>query len=135
MASIRDAQIVLGEDGEGEAVPHEQGDEVPHAGGLVAEKLPDLAGEFLGRVGAARGGEAAAQTVAVEVVQHVERRHAQPSGYVRISAELWRAELEPGASPVEPGNRIRVIAVRGLTLLVPADESNESLVVAESSEQ
>ena len=49
----------------------------------------------------------------------------RPSGYVRVSAELWRAELEPGAPPVEPGGRIRVIGVRGLTLLVQADESEQ----------
>ncbi len=48
-----------------------------------------------------------------------------PSGYVRISAELWRAELEPGAPPVEPGGRIRVVGVRGLTLSVEADESEQ----------
>ena len=46
-----------------------------------------------------------------------------PSGYVRISAELWRAELARGAPPVEPGDRIRVLGVRGLTLVVESDES------------
>ena len=49
----------------------------------------------------------------------------RPSGYVRISAELWRAELEPGAPPVEPGDRIQVTSVRGLTLVVVAAESEE----------
>jgi membrane protein implicated in regulation of membrane protease activity len=48
----------------------------------------------------------------------------RPSGYVRISAELWRAELEPGAPPVEAGDRVRVNRVRGLTLVVEADEQN-----------
>jgi membrane protein implicated in regulation of membrane protease activity len=47
----------------------------------------------------------------------------RPSGYVRISAELWRAELRPGSPPVEPGDRIRVLGVRGLTLAVEPDES------------
>jgi membrane protein implicated in regulation of membrane protease activity len=47
----------------------------------------------------------------------------RPSGYVRISAELWRAELPRGAPPVEPGDRIRVLGVRGLTLVVEPDES------------
>ena len=47
----------------------------------------------------------------------------QPSGYVRISAELWRAELQPGSPPVEPGDRIRVLGVRGLTLVVERDAS------------
>jgi membrane protein implicated in regulation of membrane protease activity len=46
----------------------------------------------------------------------------RPSGYVRISAELWRAELRQEAAPVEPGDRIRVLAVRGLTLVVESDD-------------
>ena len=46
-----------------------------------------------------------------------------PSGYVRISAELWRAELPPGSPPVEPGDRVRVLRVHGLTLVVEPDTS------------
>lgn len=49
----------------------------------------------------------------------------RPSGYVRVSAELWRAELEPGAPPVQPGGRVRVTGVRGLTLVVKPEESEE----------
>ena len=49
----------------------------------------------------------------------------RPSGYVRISAELWRAELEPGASPVEAGDRVRVTGLRGLTLVVERDGSED----------
>jgi membrane protein implicated in regulation of membrane protease activity len=44
-----------------------------------------------------------------------------PDGYVRIGAELWRAELPSGAQPVARGASVRVRAVRGLTLLVEAD--------------
>ncbi len=47
----------------------------------------------------------------------------RPSGYVRISSELWRAELQPGAPPVERGDRIRVLGVHGLTLVVEPDDS------------
>lgn len=47
----------------------------------------------------------------------------KPSGYVRVSAELWRAELQPGSPLVEPGDRVRVLGVRGLTLIVEPDES------------
>ena len=49
----------------------------------------------------------------------------QPSGYVRISAELWRAELQPGSAPVEPGDRVRVLSVHGLTLVVEPDDREE----------
>jgi membrane protein implicated in regulation of membrane protease activity len=47
----------------------------------------------------------------------------QPSGYVRISSELWRAQLRPGSPPVEPGDRVRVLRVHGLTLVVEPDAS------------
>jgi membrane protein implicated in regulation of membrane protease activity len=46
----------------------------------------------------------------------------RPAGYVRIGAELWRAELKPGTPPVEPGNLVRVTGVRGLTLVVEVDD-------------
>jgi membrane-bound ClpP family serine protease len=49
----------------------------------------------------------------------------RPSGYVRVSAELWRAELPPGAAPVEPGDRVRVLGVHGLTLVVESDDSED----------
>ncbi len=40
-----------------------------------------------------------------------------PIGYVRIRGELWRAEAaEP--SPIPAGSRVRVAAIRDLTLLV-----------------
>lgn len=44
-----------------------------------------------------------------------------PSGYVRVGAELWRAELVPGNPPVAEGDAIRVRAIRGLVLHVEAD--------------
>jgi membrane protein implicated in regulation of membrane protease activity len=46
-----------------------------------------------------------------------------PSGYVRISAELWRAELRSESPAVERGQRVRVLGVRGLTLVVEPDQS------------
>ena len=46
------------------------------------------------------------------------RERIDPSGYVRVGAELWRAELAPGCAAVEPGAHVRVLAVRGLTLIV-----------------
>ena len=41
-----------------------------------------------------------------------------PSGYIRIGAELWRAEAVRTDEPIPPGSRVTVRAVRGLTLLV-----------------
>lgn len=41
-----------------------------------------------------------------------------PRGIVRLGAELWRAEASPRDTPIEDGRRVRVTAVRGLTLVV-----------------
>ena len=41
-----------------------------------------------------------------------------PSGYVEVGAQLWKAEIVEGGSPVRRGERVRVCSVRGLTLLV-----------------
>jgi membrane-bound serine protease (ClpP class) len=39
----------------------------------------------------------------------------RPEGQVRIQGELWRARCESGA---DPGDKVRVVARNGLTLLV-----------------
>ena len=39
----------------------------------------------------------------------------RPQGQVRVQGELWRARCEAGAGP---GDRVRVVERRGLTLLV-----------------
>jgi membrane protein implicated in regulation of membrane protease activity len=41
-----------------------------------------------------------------------------PSGYARLGSELWKAELASGSGPVLVGSAIRVVEVRGLTLIV-----------------
>lgn len=41
-----------------------------------------------------------------------------PQGHVRVRAERWKAELAPGARPVEADEPVRVVGLRGLTLLV-----------------
>jgi membrane protein implicated in regulation of membrane protease activity len=41
-----------------------------------------------------------------------------PSGYVRLGSELWKAELVPGSETASVGSAIRVVEVRGLTLVV-----------------
>ncbi len=46
-----------------------------------------------------------------------------PEGYVRVGAELWRAELVRGR--VERGAALRVVEVRGLTLVVEPEEGGE----------
>jgi membrane-bound serine protease (ClpP class) len=55
------------------------------------------------------------------------RSPIDPEGQVWIEGALWRARLGDGAAPVRPGDRVRVEAVEGLTLMVspepPAAES------------
>jgi membrane protein implicated in regulation of membrane protease activity len=46
-----------------------------------------------------------------------------PSGYVRLGGELWRAEGTVGALPIPKDGAVRVCEVRGLTLIVEPDES------------
>ncbi len=41
-----------------------------------------------------------------------------PTGYVRVGSELWQARIERDASPIEPGEKIRVRSVEQLTLWV-----------------
>ena len=41
-----------------------------------------------------------------------------PSGYVRLGSERWKAELVSGSGMVPVGSAIRVVEVRGLTLVV-----------------
>ena len=53
----------------------------------------------------------------------VVTRRLDPSGQVRVGAELWRAEVSEGAEPLEPGERVRVNAIHGLILRVePAED-------------
>jgi membrane protein implicated in regulation of membrane protease activity len=48
-----------------------------------------------------------------------------PSGYVRLGSELWKAELVPGSETASVGSAIRVVEVRGLTLVVEPVTSAE----------
>ena len=41
-----------------------------------------------------------------------------PSGYVEIRGELWRAHVEEGSAPIRAGEMVEVGDVRGLTLIV-----------------
>lgn len=46
------------------------------------------------------------------------RTSIDPEGRVWLGGTLWSARLADGASPVEPGAKVRVEAVDGLTLVV-----------------
>jgi membrane-bound ClpP family serine protease len=46
------------------------------------------------------------------------RERLDPEGWVRVGAELWRAEVARGHAPVEAGAAVRVVAVDSMTLHV-----------------
>jgi membrane protein implicated in regulation of membrane protease activity len=48
-----------------------------------------------------------------------------PSGYVRLGSERWKAELASGSQAVSAGSAIRVVELRGLTLIVEPVTSAE----------
>ena len=48
-----------------------------------------------------------------------------PSGYVRLGSELWKADLVCGSRAASVGSAIRVVEVRGLTLIVESVTSAE----------
>jgi membrane protein implicated in regulation of membrane protease activity len=45
------------------------------------------------------------------------RERLAPDGYVQMRGELWQAEVQ-GGKPVEAGQKVRVLRLRGLVLLV-----------------
>jgi membrane protein implicated in regulation of membrane protease activity len=52
----------------------------------------------------------------------VARRRLAPRGTVAFGVELWRAEIEPAGRPIDEGATVRVVSVRGLTLIVAEDD-------------
>jgi membrane-bound serine protease (ClpP class) len=53
------------------------------------------------------------------------RTSLDPEGQVWIEGALWRARLTGDGGPLRPGDRVRVEAVEGLTLLVRPDAPPE----------
>lgn len=60
------------------------------------------------------------------------RTSLDPEGQVWIEGALWRARLTGDAAPLRPGDRVRVEAVEGLTLVVlPAPPSEAPSMTSE----
>ncbi len=56
----------------------------------------------------------------------VATERIDPTGYVRVRGELWRAKLMNGVPPIDKGERVLVDTMRDLTLLVrPEDRSHK----------
>jgi membrane protein implicated in regulation of membrane protease activity len=48
----------------------------------------------------------------------IVKKRLDPSGYIQIGGELWRAESVEAGLPIESGHVVRVIKMEGLKLLV-----------------
>ena len=48
----------------------------------------------------------------------IAEEHLDPSGYIRVHGELWRAEVIGKTIPIEKGQTVRIERACGLTLLV-----------------
>ncbi len=55
----------------------------------------------------------------------IAKERLDPSGYIFIHGELWKAEIVEGSPPIEEGETVRVEGIRGRILLV-RKESNGS---------
>ena len=50
-----------------------------------------------------------------------------PSGYIRVHGELWKAEVMGGSPSIGEGEQVTVREIRGLTLLVEPDTGSYRL--------
>ena len=48
-----------------------------------------------------------------------------PSGFIHVRGELWKAEVWGGGRPIEIGERVKVINIKGLTLIVQPEDEQE----------
>ncbi|MDI7261301.1 MAG: NfeD family protein [Thermodesulfobacteriota bacterium] len=55
----------------------------------------------------------------------IAEERLDPSGYIRIHGELWKAELISGGPPVEKGETVWVQGIRGLVLLVQGESEKD----------
>ena len=69
-------------------------------------------------------GDAASEADKLLGLTGVVETALDPVGIVRLGAELWRAEASPRGTPIPSGRRVRVTALRGLTLVVIDSEAD-----------
>lgn len=67
--------------------------------------------------------ESGSRTLSMVGLTAVARERLDPSGYVEVRGELWKATVKKGAGKVEKGERVRIQGKKGLTLFVMHDES------------
>ena len=55
----------------------------------------------------------------------IVKKRLDPAGYIQVAGELWKAEPVEIAQPIEKGERVRVVKMKGLKLFVISDPSND----------
>jgi membrane-bound serine protease (ClpP class) len=51
--------------------------------------------------------------------------HLSPNGHIRVRGELWRAEVVNADLSINKGETVRVLGLRGLTLIVELEEDHK----------
>jgi membrane-bound ClpP family serine protease len=55
----------------------------------------------------------------------ITQNRIAPSGFIHVRGELWKAEVWGGGRPIEIGERVKVINIKGLTLIVQPEDEQE----------
>jgi membrane protein implicated in regulation of membrane protease activity len=55
----------------------------------------------------------------------ITKKRLDPSGYIQVRGELWKAERIDAGPPIEAGRRVRIREMKGLTLYVVPDEAQD----------
>lgn len=58
--------------------------------------------------------------------QGLTKDRLAPSGFIQIRGELWKAEVWGNGKPIEKGEMVKVREMKGLTLLVQADDEHKT---------
>jgi membrane protein implicated in regulation of membrane protease activity len=73
----------------------------------------------------AYGGEQTGQPRSMIGERAIARERLAPSGYVQIHGELWRAEKIGDGPPIEIGQTVKIVKMKGLTLMVEPVKPDE----------
>ena len=52
----------------------------------------------------------------------IAEERIDPSGYALIRGELWKVRRMDGDPPIDKGEAVKVVEIKGLTLMVRADK-------------
>jgi len=57
----------------------------------------------------------------------IVKKRLDPAGYIQVAGELWKAEHDETTSPIEKGERVRVVNMEGLKLFVAIEKSEDKI--------